>query len=90
MISKLFDCFKTFKITITTTFGVGLFFLSLILAYLIYLFIYGLFICPTRHIPGPFVTRFTRLYYDFCLLGGNLSKNVHRLHGKYGYFLLIS
>jgi ABC-type multidrug transport system permease subunit len=58
--------------------------LAAVIIYLCYLVIYGYFLCPTRHIPGPFLTRFTRAQYYFLLFGGSVSINVHKLHQKYG------
>jgi ABC-type multidrug transport system permease subunit len=58
--------------------------LAAVVIYLCYLVIYGYFLCPTRHIPGPFLTRFTRAQYYFLLFGGSVSIKVHKLHQKYG------
>jgi hypothetical protein len=58
--------------------------LGLAFIYLCYLVIYGYFFCPTRHLPGPFLTRFTRGQYYFLLFGGEVSINVHKLPQKYG------
>jgi hypothetical protein len=58
--------------------------LGLSVIYLCYLVVYGYCFCPTRHLPGPFLTRFTRAQYYFLLFGGEVSINVHKLHQKYG------
>ena len=57
-------------------------------AYLVYLLIYGYFLCPTRHIPGPFLTRFSSAPYYFLLIGGKGSMKTHALHQKYGNYML--
>ena len=58
--------------------------LSFLAAYLVYLLIYGLFLCPTRHIPGPFLTRFSTGPYYALLMGGKGCMQTHALHQKYG------
>lgn len=52
--------------------------------YFIYILIYGLLLCPTRHIPGPFITRFTSIPYYILMFGGKGGENVCALHRKYG------
>jgi len=54
-------------------------------AFLIYYLAYGLFFGPTRHIPGPFVTRFSKVPFYCLLFSGTLSADIHDLHKKYGY-----
>lgn len=54
-------------------------------AYLLYCLAYGLFFCPTRHIPGPLLTRFSKVYFIRLLFKGALSPDMHRLHQKYGF-----
>ena len=56
---------------------------TLIVCYLSYLLIYGLFLCPTRHLPGPFYTRYNLPYY-LILFSGSGCMIVHDLHKKYG------
>ena len=56
----------------------------LICFYLVYTVIYGLFLCPTRHIPGPFITRFSRIPYTIQLLGNSNCIDIQSLHDKYG------
>jgi len=58
--------------------------LGLFCLYLLYILIYGIFLCPTRHIPGPFVTRFGTAYNRSLFFGGSISLTVHELHKKYG------
>ena len=58
--------------------------LGLFCLYLLYILIYGLFLCPTRHIPGPFLSRFGTAYYHSIFFGGSISVTVHELHKKYG------
>jgi len=55
--------------------------------YILYLIIYGFFLCPTRHIPGPFLTRFASKYVDALIMGGTLSMTIHELHKKHGMSL---
>jgi hypothetical protein len=59
-------------------------YLGLVALYLGYLLIYGFFLCPTRHIPGPFLTRFTYGPYYILLFGGKGCMQTHTLHEKYG------
>ena len=58
--------------------------------YLLYIIVYGIFLCPTRHIPGPFLARFSSAYYFALLFGGSISSTVHELHKKYGTPLLVT
>lgn len=57
------------------------------LAYLGYVIVYGLFFCPTRHLPGPFVSKFSYAYYYYILFGGSIAADVAALHRKYGILL---
>lgn len=47
---------------------------------------------PLRVIPGPFLARFTRLWYLFDTLKGSTHETMYMLHQKYGmisrYFFL--
>jgi hypothetical protein len=52
--------------------------------YLLYIVIYGLFLCPTRHIPGPFLTRFSGIPFALNLTSGEVSARIHQQHEKYG------
>jgi hypothetical protein len=56
--------------------------------YLSYVVVYGLFFCPTRHLPGPFVSRFSYAYYYYILFGGSISADIAALHKRYGISLL--
>jgi hypothetical protein len=58
--------------------------IGLIGLYVGYLLYYGFFVCPTRHIPGPFVTRFTYARYYFLLFRGKGCMETLSLHQKYG------
>jgi len=58
--------------------------LGLTCLYALYVLIYGLFICPTRRIPGPILARFTTAYYHAIFFGGSMSMTIHELHKKYG------
>jgi hypothetical protein len=62
--------------------------LGLFCLYLLYILIYGIFLCPTRHIPGPFVARFGTAYYQALFFGGSISLTIHELHKKYGMSFL--
>ena len=53
-------------------------------ALLLYILIYGILINPTRHIPGPIITRFTTLYFYYRLLSGSFGLELIKLHEKYG------
>jgi hypothetical protein len=44
--------------------------------YLLYILIYGLFFCRTRHIPGPFLARFGTAYYQVLFFRGSMSKKI--------------
>lgn len=57
---------------------------GLIGGYLTYFVAYGLFFCPTRHIPGPIITRFTAKYFHYLFFGGSMSTIILELHKKYG------
>jgi hypothetical protein len=52
--------------------------------YFLYCILYGLFLCPTRHLPGPFLTRFTEIPFAINLTSGEVSKRIHRQHEIYG------
>jgi hypothetical protein len=76
--SELRNAGATYHINvITILLGLGCF-------YLLYILIYGLFFCPTHHIPGPFLSRFGMAYYHSIFFGGSVSMTVYELHKKYG------
>jgi hypothetical protein len=52
--------------------------------YFSYTVFYGLFLCPTRHIPGPFLTRFSYWPYNVLLFRGQGCMETRALHEKYG------
>ena len=52
--------------------------------YVFYLLIYGLFFCPLRHIPGPFLTRFGNAYWQYTLVAGSVTADLAALHKKHG------
>jgi hypothetical protein len=58
--------------------------LSCIALYLFYTLIYGLFLCPLRHLPGPFITRFTSIPYYILVFSGKGGEQTAALHKKYG------
>ena len=58
--------------------------------YLVYWLVYGLFLCPTRHIPGPVLTRFSKFYFFRLLLRGTLSADIYELHKKYGIRIRVT
>ena len=70
-----------FPLQLTTTNVI----LGLLIAYLVYLVVYGLFICPTRHLPGPFLTRFGEAYFLSFVIRGITSAGVASLHKRYGF-----
>jgi hypothetical protein len=41
-------------------------------------------LCPTRHIPGPFLTRFSGIPFALNLTSGEVSARIHQQHEKYG------
>ena len=69
-----------------TRFQVNILLLALVFlgSYLGYLVYYGYFVCPTRHIPGPFLTRFSYAPYYFLLFRGRGCMDTMTLHAKYG------
>lgn len=57
--------------------------------YLSSLVFYRLYLCPTAHIPGPFLAKITYLYesyYDFVYTGKYYEK-IKEAHEKYGALL---
>jgi len=52
--------------------------------FLLYLLIYGLFLSPTRNIPGPLITRFSSAWFLHRILRGYFASDVVNLHRKYG------
>jgi len=52
--------------------------------FLLYLLIYGLFLSPTRHIPGPLITRFSSAWFLYRILRGYFASDVVNLHRRYG------
>lgn len=57
--------------------------------YVIYLLIYGFFLSPTRHLPGPFLSRFGPFYFFYCLFRGFLATDLVALHQRYGRLLFL-
>ncbi|KAI0545628.1 cytochrome protein [Xylaria curta] len=45
---------------------------------------------PTRHIPGPWYTNWTKAVYNFHFLAGSRCPYVHALHAKYGPVVRIA
>ncbi|KIX01993.1 uncharacterized protein Z518_07932 [Rhinocladiella mackenziei CBS 650.93] len=62
------------------------FFLSIWILYLAVSYIRD----PLRNIPGPFVARFTRLWYLNEVAGGHFEKTNIQLHRKYGSIVRIA
>jgi hypothetical protein len=52
--------------------------------FLLYLLIYGLFLSPTRYIPGPLITRFSSGWFLYRILRGYFASDVVNIHRKYG------
>lgn len=69
---------------ICSYFGMTTVFLDLIGACLTYYLIYGFFFCPTGHIPGPFLTRFTNFHLYYLIFRGYSASSILELHEKYG------
>jgi cytochrome P450 len=74
-ISKILDQ------TSSSNFTTVLVLLAVCLAYVIALAVLH---DPLRHIPGPFTARFTRLWYLYAQVRGDLEKTNIALHQKYG------
>jgi len=68
----------------TLTIRPSIFALGFLLVCLLYFILYGLFLCPTRHLPGPFITRFTKIYWLKIFFGGSIGSDILSLHRKYG------
>jgi hypothetical protein len=79
---------KVNDVRITYHFNALTIVLGLFCLYSLYILIFGLFLCRTRHIPGPFLARFGKAYYLILFFGGSLSMRVHELHKKYGMSFL--
>ena len=45
---------------------------------------------PLRHIPGPFLARFTRLWYLYKIHHGDFEKTNVELHQKFGPIVRIA
>ncbi|TGO63717.1 hypothetical protein BCON_0011g00600 [Botryotinia convoluta] len=45
---------------------------------------------PLRHIPGPFLARFTRLWYCWEIYKGHFERTNQQLHTRYGPIVRIS
>jgi len=58
--------------------------LGLIVIPLLYALVYAFVFSPTRHIPGPFLSRFGKLYLTRLAFKGTLSVEIYKLHQKYG------
>lgn len=46
---------------------------------------YLVFFSPLRHIPGPFVARFSRIWEFYRVIRGDLNWRTISLHEKYGW-----
>jgi len=55
----------------------------------VYLFLQVL-LDPLRHIPGPFLARFTRLWYFVEIYKGSFERTNIELHKKYGPIVRIA
>ncbi|KAF2201769.1 cytochrome P450 monooxygenase-like protein [Delitschia confertaspora ATCC 74209] len=53
-------------------------------------FAYVAITCPTRHLPGPWYTRFTHLRLKQAVMSGQRIFYVHDLHEKYGPIVRLS
>lgn len=45
---------------------------------------------PLRHLPGPFIARFTRLWYLYQIYQGRFEQVNIELHQKYGSIVRIA
>ena len=45
---------------------------------------------PLRNVPGPIISRFTRLWYLIKVLGGDSPQELIRLHSKYGKVVRVA
>ena len=70
------------KIALVLTSAIG--------AYVVYVVCYGLFICPTRHLPGPFITRFSQIPHLLLIFGGTHCLDIRKLHDEYGPIVRLS
>ena len=52
--------------------------------------VYAVFFHPLRHIPGPFLARFSRAWVTLHTLRGDMEHEQRRLHQKYGPLLRIA
>ncbi|ETS83421.1 hypothetical protein PFICI_05297 [Pestalotiopsis fici W106-1] len=52
--------------------------------------LYRIFFSPIRHIPGPFLAKFTRLWHIHAILAGKQNLRLLELHKKHGHFVRIS
>lgn len=55
-----------------------------------YNFRYRIFFSPIRHVPGPFLAKFTRLWHIYTILAGKQNLKLVELHKKHGHFVRIS
>lgn len=58
--------------------------LSYALAILFVFSILRALLSPLRHLPGPFLARFTRGWYAYQMYRGDLPRTLPALHKKYG------
>lgn len=58
--------------------------LILLATYILWILTYGLLLCPTKHLPGQWHSRFTSLSSQVAMFSGRGAKSVDELHKKYG------
>lgn len=52
--------------------------------------IYPFFLCPTRHVPGPYVSKVTMLLHVYHCYHNTSNQYIHNLHEKYGPVVSIA
>ncbi|ORY14583.1 cytochrome P450 monooxygenase-like protein [Clohesyomyces aquaticus] len=62
----------------------------IVLSLLICKLLYTFFTCPTKHIPGPWYTRFTHLRLKYAVITGQRIFYIDNLHKQYGPIVRLS
>lgn len=90
VLQSALEWIKTFAAEIVCApIGLITIFTALVEIYFTYLIVYGFFLSPAHHIPGPFLSRFGSFYYFYLLFRGFLATDVVELHKKYGIRLSL-
>jgi len=65
--------------------------LAIAIIFLSYIFIvYPFFMCPTRHVPGPYISKVTMLLHAYHYYYNTSNQYIHNLHEKYGPVVRIA